>query len=265
MIGTVLEEIVARTRVDLEARRDARPLASFEPSLSPSTRSFRDALRDGRGNAEPGWPSLIAEFKPRSPSRGEIRPGATPAEIVPIYEDRASCISVLCDEPFFGGGFGTLAAARRETGRPIICKDFIVDAYQIHEAREAGADAVLLMATVLTNAELSSLYAVAESHGMDALVEVHDERELDRVLAASFPIVGVNSRDLKTLKIDRDRMIALLDRIPADRVRVAESGVDRREDVARLVGVAHAVLIGSTLMAAPDPAAAIEELGWRSV
>lgn len=265
MIGPVLENIVARTRADLEARRQARPLDSFASELSRSQRSFHDALRDGRANGEPGWPSLIAEFKPRSPSRGEIRPGAVPADIVPIYERRASCISVLCDEPFFGGGFGTLAAARAETDRPIICKDFVVDAYQIHEAREAGADAVLLMATVLDDAELSSLDAVAQSLGMDSLVEVHDEPELERVLAGDYPIVGVNSRDLKTLEIDPDGMIALLDRIPGDRIRVAESGVDRREDVARLVGVAHAVLIGSTLMAADDPAATIEELGWQCV
>jgi indole-3-glycerol phosphate synthase len=260
VIGTVLEKIVAQTRRDLAARMQQRPLSSFETKLAPSEKEFGKALVDG---CVEGWPALIAEFKPKSPSRGSIREGATPTDVIPIYDAYASCVSVLCDAPFFGGSYETLRRARALTERPMICKDFIVERYQIAEAREAGADAVLLMATVLEDPTLSSLYAFARSLGMDALVETHDQPELDRVLAQDFAIVGVNSRDLKTLEIDRDRMIGLLSQVPATRVRVAESGVDRREDVAAVAEVADAVLIGSALMAAESPQRAIEELGWR--
>lgn len=259
MIGTVLEKIVAKTREDLATRIESRPLSAFESGLEPSCRDFGQALRDG---SVEGWPALIAEFKPMSPSRGPIRPGATPSDIVPIYDSYASCISVLCDAPFFGGSYGTLREARRHSDRPMIAKDFIVDRYQIAEAREADADAVLLMATVLDDAALSALFAYTRSLGMTALVETHDQAELDRVLAQDYPIVGVNSRDLKTLKIHREHMCELLAQLPNSRVRVAESGVDRREDVASVVGLADAVLIGSTLMAAESPKAAIEELSW---
>ncbi len=263
MIGTVLEGIVAQTRKDVEARRSARPLSAFGGDLVASQRDFAAALRSGRGNASAGWPSLISEFKPKSPSRGEIRQGARPSDIVPIYESYASAVSVLCDGPYFGGGYPMLEDARPCTERPIIAKDFIVCEYQIAEAREAGADAVLLMATVLNDEELKRLYGFARSLGLDALVEVHDREELNRVLHGGYPIVGVNSRDLKTLKIHRDHMCELLELIPEGVTRVGESGVDTLEDVARVVGLADAVLIGSTLMSAESPAAKIEELGWR--
>ncbi|MFT6398065.1 MAG: indole-3-glycerol phosphate synthase [Bradymonadia bacterium] len=263
MIGTVLEGIVAQTKKDVARREESRPLSAFDAALMPSQRDFRSALVAGRDNTVEGWPALISEFKPKSPSRGPIRPGALPSDIVPTYENYASAVSVLCDGPYFGGGYPVLAEARAHTERPIIAKDFVVCEYQIAEAREAGADAILLMATVLDDDDLERLEAYARGLQMNALVEVHDREELTRVLDHGYDIIGVNSRDLKTLKIHRAHMCELLALVPPGAVRVAESGVDTFDDVSRVVGLADAVLIGSTLMAVESPAAKIEELGWR--
>lgn len=257
--STVLGRIVARTRADLATRKERRPFAELESVLEESRRSFADALA-----APMSPPNLIAEFKLRSPSRGDIRPGATAESIVPLYARYAAAISVLCDEPHFGGGFDKLEAARRLCDLPLLCKDFIVDRYQIAEGRVAGADGVLLMASVLGDAELRELLAYTRSLGMEALVETHDDEELQRALDAGARVVGVNSRDLRTLEIDFDQMLRRLERVPDGCVRVAESGVSTPEHVASLAGVADAVLIGTTLMAAPDPAAKLEALGWTA-
>ena len=202
MSQTVLERIVARTRADLAGRRARRPLADIERDLRPSPRDFAGAL--GLGAPRDGRPNLIAELKLRSPSRGDLRPGATAASIVPLYAPYASAISVLCDVPFFGGGFDVLAAARALTDVPLLCKDFIVDRYQIAEGREAGADGVLLMASVLDDRDLGALLAYARSLGMEALVETHDDDEMARARDAGAVVIGVNSRDLRTLEIDFD-------------------------------------------------------------
>lgn len=257
--GTVLERIVARTRRDLAERKERVGLDDLRDRARPSGRDFAGALEpvDGR-------PSLIAEFKLRSPSRGDIRPGATVEEIVPLYARYASAISVLCDVPHFGGGFDKLAAARAVCERPLLCKDFVVDRYQVLEGRIAGADSVLLMASVLEDAQLRDLLVFARDWGMEPLVETHDDAELGRALEAGARVVGVNSRDLRTLRIDFDEMVRRLERMPTGVVRVAESGVGRPEHVGALAGLAEAVLIGTTLMSAPDPAARIEELGWAA-
>lgn len=252
---SVLDGIVARTAVELERRRRRVPLATLERDVKPSPRSLSEALRaEGVG--------LIAEFKPRSPSRGEIRPGARPAQIVPIYDRYASAMSVLVDRPHFGGGYDVLAEARALTERPILAKGFFVSRYQVVEARAAGADAVLLMASVLDDDVLVALYEDARALGMEALVEVHDDDELERVLALDVAIVGVNARDLSTLQIDLEAMLRRLDRVPAERVRVAESGVSEAQQVAGLCGRADAVLMGTALMAAPNVEEKIRELGW---
>lgn len=252
---TVLDRIVARTRADLAGRMARAPRGSIEAGITPSRRSFVEAL------GAPGL-GLIAEFKPASPSKGPIRPGADPAAYARVYSRQAAAISVLTDGPFFGGGHHLLDAFDAHGSRPLLCKDFIVDGYQIVEARAHGADAVLLMASLHDEAALRALLAEARSLQMEALVEAHDEEEIDRAARAGARVVGVNARDLRTLAVDPGRVLALLGRVPAGLLRVAESGVARREQVEALRGLADAVLIGSALMEPEDPAAAIRGLGW---
>lgn len=266
----VLGRIVAQTLQDLAKRQSARPLHALQAHLRDSpevARDFAQALRGAPGEAprdQGALPGLIAEFKPRSPSRGDIRPGASPQGVATIYRDYAAAISVLCDRPFFGGGHDKLAEVRAAAPQPVLCKDFIVTRYQIFEARAAGADAVLLMASLLPRLTLQTLHQEASALGMAALVETHDARELETAMSIDAPIVGVNSRDLHTLKINTERAWALLDQIPADRVRVAESGLHSAEDVHALAGRADAALVGSALMGAPDIAARVEAMGWTS-
>jgi indole-3-glycerol phosphate synthase len=252
---SVLKRIVERSRADLDRRRQLRAEAELLDGLSVSTRDFRGAL------ASPGL-SLIAEFKPKSPSRGALRPRDEVEEFARLYEGRAAAMSVLCDEAHFDGGFDLLRRARAACGLPLLCKDFVVDAYQVFEARDAGADAVLLMASVIDDGQIAELSGAAAELGMDALVEVHDDSELERVLGLDCPIVGVNARDLHDLTIDADRLARLVDAVPADRVVVAESGIGVRSDVEAIPDRADAVLIGSAFMAAGDPARKLEELGW---
>lgn len=257
MSTSVLARIAERTRADLAARQAAAPLDLLRRRAERSPRDFAGALRGGTL-------SLIAEFKPRSPSRGAIRPNARPEEIAGVYDRYAAAISVLCDGPFFGGGYDLLARIRRATSLPLLAKDFVVDGYQVFEAREHGADAILLIVALLPEDALRELLGLARSLGMAALVETHDVHEIDVAVRVGSDVIGVNSRDLRTLGIDLPRARERLQRVPASCVRVAESGLDCRRDVDAVRDTADAVLIGSSLMAAPDPAARIEELGWES-
>ena len=256
-MSTVLDEIIARTRRDLVSRKAACPPEALRERRPPPPRDFAAAL--GVAGL-----SLIAEYKPRSPSRGPIRPGAQPEDIARLYEPYASAISVLCDTPFFGGGYPLLARMRAATNTPLLAKDFVVDDYQVLEARAHGADAILLMVSALSESDLAQRLALSRDLGMEPLVETHDDAELAVALRVGARIIGVNSRDLRTLDINlqqaRDRLL----RVPAGHIRVAESGIESRSDVDALRGLADAVLIGSSLMSSPDPAARIEELGWTS-
>ncbi len=254
----ILDDILARTRTDLAARRAERPLPELEAAAArmPPARSLERALR------RPGKVACISEFKRRSPSAGWIAEGADPAPMVRAYAaGGAAALSVLTDGPFFGGSLADLAAARAACDLPILRKDFVVDRYQIVEARAAGADAVLLIVAALEDPELASLLAASREAGLDALVEAHDEAEVARALAAGASIVGINNRDLRTFTVDRDLAARMRPRVPADRVIVAESGIRDAADVARLraAGV-DAILVGETLMRAPDPAAALRAL-----
>ena len=225
-------------------------------AAAPAPRDFVGAL------TAPGL-SLIAEFKPRSPSRGDLRPGSRPEDVAAHYRPYAAAVSVLTDGPYFGGSHALLSRMRAAVSVPVLNKDFVQSEYQLLEARAAGADAVLLMVSLLDDAGLRGLLGFARGLGLAALVEVHDRRELDRALATDARVVGVNARDLRTLEIDAAGAALLLADVPEDRVAVAESGVSTRGDVDALRGGrADAVLIGSTLMAAPDPSQAIESLGF---
>jgi indole-3-glycerol phosphate synthase len=228
----------------------------FFAALAPPPRSFADAL------ARSGAVNVIAEHKRRSPSRGAIREDLEPADVARGYEKAgAAALSVLTDEPFFGGRIEHLVAARAATGVPVLRKDFVVDPWQVWEARAAGADAVLLIAAALEDDELSGLLALAGEAGLDALVEVHDRGELDRALGAGARVVGVNNRNLKTLEVSLDTAVSLSPAIPDDVVAVAESGIRTGDDIRRLREAGFAAfLIGERLMSAPDPGAALRSL-----
>jgi indole-3-glycerol phosphate synthase len=206
--------------------------------------------------------ACIAEFKRRSPSRGWIHEGAAVADVVPRYAAAgAAALSVLTDEPFFGGRLGDLQAARALVELPILRKDFIVDPYQIAEARAAGADAVLLIVAALDDATLASLFAAAGRWGVETLVEAHDAGEVARAVALGATVIGVNHRDLRTFEMVQDLAIRLRPQVPADRILVAESGIHTRADVERLQhGGIEAMLVGESLMRAAEPGAALRAL-----
>jgi indole-3-glycerol phosphate synthase len=257
-MSSVLDAILARTRERLAADRMRPPLGPSHPAVreAPPVRPFAAAL------ARPGRVNVIAEHKRRSPSRGAIREDLAPADVARRYETRgAAALSVLTDGPFFGGRMEHLVEARAACSLPVLRKDFVLDPWQVWEARAAGADAVLLIVAALGDAELRDLLAVAGEAGMGALVEVHDRGELGRALAAGSRIVGVNNRDLRTLAVSLDTSLALAPAIPDDVLAVAESGIRTGADVRRLREAGFdAFLVGEHLMAAPDPGEALSRL-----
>ena len=251
----VLDRIIEVTREGVAQRSRALPLAELERQLAARgpERPFAEAL------AHPGV-SVIAEFKRRSPSAGEIRAGATVEQIVAGYEVAgAAALSVLTEGPHFGGSLDDLRAARAASGLPILRKDFVVDRYQIVESAVAGADAVLLIVAALDDSELSFLHAAAVELDLDVLVEVHTDVELTRALEAIDPdLIGINNRDLGDFSVDVERTYELLADVPAGKTVVSESGIHSHEQVLEMerVGV-DAVLVGESLMRSPDPAAAL--------
>jgi indole-3-glycerol phosphate synthase len=252
-----LDEIVQATRDSLARRKRERPISELEHALAGRTdgRPFQEAL------AHPGT-SLIAEHKRRSPSAGPIREGSSVTEIVQAYErGGAAAISVLTEEAHFGGSLDDLYEARRATQLPILRKDFSVDLYQLYEAKVAGADAVLLVVGSLRPSELERLYGEAQALDLDAIVEVHDEDELDCALELDVDVIGINNRNLEDFTVDIQTTVDLLAAIPTGKTVVSESGIRTRAEIEELerVGV-DAVLIGETLMRAVDPAAAVREL-----
>jgi indole-3-glycerol phosphate synthase len=256
--STVLERIVAETRADVDRRKqelplDARGSASVAPAVAPER--FSAAV------AAPGL-GVIAEFKRRSPSAGELRAGASVEELVRAYErGGAVALSVLTERANFGGSIEDLRAARAATDLPILRKDFIVDPYQLHEARAAGADAVLLIVAALSQEQLRALHAQARALALDALVEVHDRAELGRALDMGARTVGINNRDLRDLSVDVRRTFDLLAEVPHGVAVVSESGIAHAAQLRRLAeaGV-DAALVGESLMRARDPAAALSGL-----
>ena len=257
---SILDDILAAKRDELAARVSEQPRAELErrAAEAPAPRGFEAALRRG-----PGQPvRVIAEIKRASPSAGPIRPGADPAAIAREYAAAgASCVSVLTDERFFDGRLEFLPRAREAGGLPVLRKDFLIDPYQVVEARAFAADAVLLIAAALDGGRLAELLAEVQRWGMDALVEVHDAGEAERVLAAGATLVGVNHRDLKTFTIDMSLSARIAPLLPAGAVLVAESGIKSAADVAALGAAgAHAILVGETLMRAPSPGAALAGL-----
>ncbi len=258
---TILDKIVATKHQQIARAKAAAPLAELERRLegAPPVRDFFAALA-GRTEI-----SLIAEVKKASPSKGVIREDFQPVEIASTYQQHgAACISVLTDQPYFQGRLDYLAAVRDAVGIPVLRKDFIIDPYQVVEARVAGADAVLLIAECLDPMQLNSLHDQISGLGMTPLVELYDPANLPRVLEAGARLIGVNNRNLHTFEVDIDHTLRLREKIPADRAVVGESGIRTRTDALRLqaAGVA-AMLVGETLMREPDLGAAVDRLLGR--
>ncbi|HEX4148958.1 MAG TPA: indole-3-glycerol phosphate synthase TrpC [Pirellulales bacterium] len=257
-LATILDEIVATKRRELAAAKAAVSEAELERRLAdaPPVRDFFAPL------AASGPIRLIAEVKKASPSKGVIRADFDPLAIAQIYASHgAACLSVLTDRDYFQGSLEYLRMVRQGVDRPVLRKDFIIDPYQLLEARAAGADAVLLIAECLDDCHLRALHNRAIELDMAPLVELYEPENIDRVLAAGATLIGINNRDLRTFEIDLGRTLRLAERIPDECVLVGESGIRSRADVVRLesAGV-DAMLVGETLMAQRDIGAAVDEL-----
>jgi indole-3-glycerol phosphate synthase len=255
-VATYLERIVTRHRE--VAAQDRRPVDDLltAAQAQPACRGFRAAL-SGRDRL-----AVISEIKRRSPSKGDLNTGLDPAVLAGEYErGGASCLSVLTDEEFFDGSVADLRAARGACALPVLRKDFTVSERDVLDARIMGADCVLLIAAALDRGELIEFHRLATEIGLDVLVEIHDENELEVALAAGATLIGVNQRDLVTFRVDHERALRMVGLMPADVVKVAESGVRGGADAAALWAAGYqAVLVGEALVTADDPAAAISAL-----
>ena len=253
-MADILNKITATKREEIAAAVAVQPLAAVEAEAvaQPAPRDFVGAIRHRIGC---GQPAIIAEIKKASPSKGVIRPDFQPAEIARSYAQHgAACLSVLTDRQYFQGCPDYLQAARAACGLPVLRKDFMVDAYQVAEARAMGADCILLIAAALSLAEMRALEAQAHGYGMAVLVEVHNGEELDAALQLETPLLGINNRNLRTFEVTLDTTLGLLARIPADRIVVTESGILKPEDVALMrANRVDAFLVGEAFMRAPSP------------
>ena len=257
----ILKKILDHKRGEVAAARAAMPLSELQARVYdlPSPLGFKAALQrtdDLFGTA------IIAEVKKGSPSKGVIRADFEPLGIASIYaENGAACLSILTDAHFFMGELAFIPAIRKVVNIPLLRKDFIFDPYQVYEARVAGADAVLLIAAMLHLSRLNDLASLARELGLDVLLEVHDERELETALETDCGLIGINNRNLRTFVTDLSTTERLAPRIPVDRLIVAESGIDTREEINRLrIAGARAFLIGESLMREPDIGAKLREL-----
>ncbi len=261
MAQSTLKEIVAKKKEKLALSIQAVPEEELKARISgmPAPRPFAEAVN------KPRTISLIAEIKKASPSRGLIRADFDPVKIAGIYQEvGVQAVSVLTEEDFFQGSLEHLSAVKAAVQVPVLRKDFLFEPYQIYESRAYGADAVLLIAELLSRDKLGELSALAESLGMDSLVEIHDEKELKKVLGMKLSLIGINNRDLKTFEVDLKTTERLFPLIPKDRTVVVESGLKSSQDVLflRILGI-NAVLIGTAFMEEANIAAKVEKLmGW---
>ena len=260
-MSDILRRIVAVKHEEIAEAKRLRDAASLrrEALDQAPARDFIGALR---AKLAVGQPAVIAEIKKASPSKGVIREHFLPAEIAASYARHgAACLSVLTDRRFFQGEAAYLQQARAACNLPVLRKDFMVDAWQVDEARAWGADCILLIAACLDDAQMADLEAQALGLGMAVLVEVHDADELERALRLKTPLLGINNRNLKTFAVTLDTTLGLLPRVPADRLLVTESGILGRADVQRMRDAhVHAFLVGEAFMRADDPGAALADL-----
>jgi indole-3-glycerol phosphate synthase len=260
-MSDILDKIVAVKLQEVAAAkaRKSLELVRADAESRVLTRDFVGAIR---ARIAAGRPAVIAEIKKASPSKGVIREEFIPADIAQSYaEFGATCLSVLTDVQFFQGSVDYLKQARASCQLPVLRKDFMVDAYQIYESRCMGADAVLLIAACLDDAQMKDMEAIALGLDMAVLVEVHDQAELERALKLKTPLVGVNNRNLKTFEVSLDTTLALRSQVPEDRILVTESGIHTRDDVLRMgASGVNAFLVGEAFMRAPEPGEALEAL-----
>ncbi len=260
-MSDILNKIIATKRVEIAAALAVKSLAvvEAEAAAQSATRDFVGAIRH---KIACGQPAVIAEIKKASPSKGVIRPDFRPAEIAQSYERHgAACLSVLTDKEYFQGAAEYLQAARAACALPVLRKDFMVDPYQVVEARAMGADCILLIAAALDLKEMQDLEALAHSYGMAVLVEVHNGEELDAALQLKTPLLGVNNRNLRTFEVTLETTLGLLSRIPADRIVVTESGIITPEDVALMrARQVETFLVGEAFMRAPEPGVELARL-----
>jgi indole-3-glycerol phosphate synthase len=260
-MSDILQRIVAVKREEIAAGRARRSLASWREEAE-ARRDLRDFEAALRASMAAGRAAVIAEVKKASPSKGVLREQFVPAEIAASYAlHGAACLSVLTDAQFFQGSAAFLQQARAACALPVLRKDFMVDEFQVVEARALGADCILLIAACLDDALMADLEAAAHALGMAVLVEVHDGTELDRALRLKTALLGINNRNLRSFEVTLDTTMGLLPRVPADRLLVTESGILGRADVQRMraAGV-HAFLVGEAFMRAPEPGVALAQL-----
>ena len=264
-MSNILDQIIAVKREEIAAAQKTKPLAALRDEVERQAppRDFAGALR---AKVAAGQAAVIAEVKKASPSKGVIRADFRPADIARSYARgdgrvSAACLSVLTDRQFFQGAPEYLAQARAACDLPVLRKDFIIDPYQVYEARAMGADAVLLIVAALRDTQLAELEAAARALSMAVLVETHDAEELARTLRLQTPLIGINNRNLRNFEVSLDTTLRLLSDMPPDRLPVTESGIATPADVARLrdAGV-HAFLVGETFMRAPEPGQALAAL-----
>jgi indole-3-glycerol phosphate synthase len=260
-MSDILERIVAVKHEEIAAARQRRSEASLREEAD-ARRDVRGFARSLRRKIDAGQAAVIAEVKKASPSKGVLREHFVPAEIAASYErGGAACLSVLTDERFFQGSAASLQQARAACALPVLRKDFMVDAYQVFEARAMGADCILLIAACLEDAHMADLEAQASALGMDVLVEVHDGAELDRALCLKTPLVGINNRNLRSFEVSLETTLRLLPRVPSNRLLVTESGILARDDVRRMREAnVNAFLVGEAFMRADEPGQALAEL-----
>jgi indole-3-glycerol phosphate synthase len=260
-MSDILNKIVDVKRAELAVALERRPLSVVRADAESRvlTRDFEGAISQ---RIQAGRTAVIAEIKKASPSKGVIRPDFEPADIAQTYaEHGAACLSVLTDQQFFQGSVDYLKQARASCPLPVLRKDFLIDPYQVYESRVMGADAILLIAACLDDAQMRDMEAIARGLFMSVLVEVHDAQELERALRLQTRLLGINNRNLRTFEVSLDTTIALKASVPADKLLVTESGIAERADVQRMnaEGV-HGFLVGEAFMRAPDPGAAMAQL-----
>lgn len=260
-MNDILKKILDTKKAEVATARQMRSEADLlrEAKNRKDVRGFIRAIEEKISQGKPG---VIAEIKKASPSKGVIRENFNPAEIAASYAAHgAACLSVLTDVQFFQGSYDYLRQARAACSLPVLRKDFIVDPYQVYEARVHGADCILLIAAALDDAQMAEFEQIAHSLAMDVLVEVHDADELERALRLSTPLIGVNNRDLRSFEVSLQTTLGLLPQMPSDRLVITESGILQPADVAlmRQAGV-NAFLVGEAFMRAPDPGAALQRL-----
>jgi len=264
-MSDILQKIVAVKHEEIALALKTRSLADVRAQAEQRNREQRD-VRDFvgalRAKVAAGQAAVIAEVKKASPSKGVLREHFVPADIARSYAQHgAACLSVLTDERFFQGAEAYLKQAREACALPVLRKDFMVDAFQVYDARAMGADCILLIAACLDDAQMRDLEALAHELGMAVLVEVHDGEELDRALKLKTPLVGINNRNLRTFEVTLDTTLGLLPRVPADRLLVTESGILGPTDVQRMRDAdVHAFLVGEAFMRQPDPGLALAQL-----